>query len=343
MRVGVIGSLDPDSFADNIISALASIGHHPVGLGPALPPGRTIPVAIAFGLLARLVTAAETYQRRLIGTARREHPEVIINVDATLMPSSVAALRRLGSRVAFWFPDHVANLDRQLMLVSGYDAVFFKDRLLVERLRETTAAPVHYLPEACNPAWHRPTPRGEVRPVVLLAGNLYSSRVLLLERLHRAGIPLELHSSGFPRWMKGFSLQKLDVQPDIRRHDKALAFRRAAAVLNNLHPAEMDSVNCRLFEAAGCGAVVLCEDRPVLGELFERGSEVLAYANFDELMDHIRQVLASPEWSTQIGDAAARRAHSEHTYQHRLMELFSVLGMSSSRPGKAEPQNTGTS
>jgi spore maturation protein CgeB len=329
LRVGVVGSPDPDSFADNIMSVLTTMGHDPVGLGPALPRGRTIPAAMAFGLLARVVTVAETYQASLVRTARREHPEVIVNVDAALMPATVAALRRLGCKVVFWFPDHVANLDRQVMLVAGYDAIFFKDRLLVERLRDLTSAPVHYLPEACNPAWHRPSLRREVHPVVLLAGNLYPSRVLLLERLHGAGVPLELHSTGFPRWTKGLGVQDLAVQPDIRRHDKARAFRRAAAVLNNLHPAEMDSVNCRLFEAAGCGAVVLCEDRPVLGELFDRGSEVLAYANFDELMDHIRHALADPDRGTQIGDAAALRAHSEHTYQHRLREIFAVLGVPS--------------
>jgi hypothetical protein len=36
--------------------------------------------------------------------------------------------------------------------------------------------------------------------------------------------------------------------------EKARVFRSAAAVLNNLHPAEISGVNARLFEAAGSGA-----------------------------------------------------------------------------------------
>ncbi len=52
-------------------------------------------------------------------------------------------------------------------------------------------------------------------------------------------------------------------------HDKARVFREAAAVLNNLHPAEMRGVNARLFEATASGAAVLCERRPVLDELFD--------------------------------------------------------------------------
>jgi len=34
MRIGVIGPASPDSFADNIVAALADMGHHPVPLGP---------------------------------------------------------------------------------------------------------------------------------------------------------------------------------------------------------------------------------------------------------------------------------------------------------------------
>ena len=327
LRVGVVGPLVADSFADNILSAFTQMGHETIALGPALPQGRSPATTSAWVYLSRFVTIAENYQRRLVATARRSQLDVVVSIHAALMPSAVASLKSAGCKVAFWFPDHVACLDRQLMLAGDYDAVFFKDRLLVERLRNLGGAPVHYLPEACNPAWHRPQERVEVDPVVVVAGNLYPSRVLLLERLHRAGVPLALYGAGYPRWLRGFEVQRLPVRPPVYRHEKARVFRTAAAVLNNLHPAEMDSVNCRLFEGAGCGAAVLCEDRPVLAELFEPEQEVLTFATFDELMDQIRGVLKDPDRGTRIGDAAAIKAHASHTYQHRLAELLIVLGL----------------
>lgn len=328
MRVGVVGPTEADSFADNLLSAFSQMGHTPIALGPALPQGRSVAVANAWTVLSRFVTVAETYQRRLVAIARRHRLDLVVNVHAPLLPFAVASLRSMGCKVVFWFPDHVGMLDRQLMLAGSYDSLFFKDRLLVERLRNLTDAPVHYLPEACNPAWHRPQERIEVQPAVVVAGNLYPSRVLLLERLFRAGVPLSLYGSGYPRWLRGFQVQRIPVQPPVHRHEKARVFRTAAAVLNNLHPAEMDSVNCRLFEAAGCGAVVLCEDRPVLREHFEPGRELLVFSTFDELVDQIRITLDDPERGTVIGDAAARRAHAEHSYQHRLAELLAVLGRS---------------
>jgi len=327
LRIGIIGPLVEDSFADNILSAFAQMGHEPIALGPALPQGRSVPATNAWIVLSRIVTIAEVYQRRLVATALRRQLDIVVNIHAPLLPSTVKSLRRTGAKVAFWFPDSLAYLDRQLMLAAHYDAVFFKDRLLVERLRNLSDAPVHYLPEACNPAWHQPQERAEVDPVVVVAGSLYPSRVLLLERLHRAGVPLALYGAGYPRWLRGFEVQRLPVRPRVYRNAKARVFRTAAAVLNNLHPAEMDSVNCRLFEAAGCGAVVLCEDRPVLAELFEPEQEVLTFATFDELMDQIRGVLKDPDRGTCIGDAASIKAHASHTYQHRLTELLKVLNL----------------
>jgi spore maturation protein CgeB len=86
-------------------------------------------------------------------------------------------------------------------------------------------------------------------------------------------------------------------------------------------------MNCRLFEAAGSGAVVITEDRPVLGDLFKRGTEVLDFRTTDELVDRCRQVLESPEQFTATGDAASVRAHADHTYEHQLNEILSSLGV----------------
>ena len=65
-------------------------------------------------------------------------------------------LRRAGVKVAFWFPDAVSSFGRQKMLLAPYDAMFFKEPHVVERLRATLDLPVHYLPQGCNPRWHRP-------------------------------------------------------------------------------------------------------------------------------------------------------------------------------------------
>lgn len=329
LRVGVVGPLGPDDFADNILSVLSQMGHEGIALGSAAPvasfglgPLAGARVARAFELWP---PALERWQARVIRLAESTQPDVIISVDARLQPSVVAALARVAP-VGLWFPDHVGNLGPQVMLSCDYKALFFTDRVLVERLSRVVGLRTYYVPEACNPLWHRPSAVAEAERdrVVLVAGNLHPARARLLERLHLAAVPLRLHSSGWARSVRGLTVQSVDVYPPVYRLDKARAFGRAAAVLNNLHPAEGE-LNCRLFEAAGCGAVILCEDRMALQEAFDRGSEVLPFSTFDELMDQIHWVFDCPSDAASIGARASVRAHAEHTYQHRLPTLFDVL------------------
>ena len=96
-------------------------------------------------------------------------------------------------------------------------------------------------------------------------------------------------------------------------------------VLNNLHPAEIHGVNARLFEAAGCGAAVLTEFRPSLPELFEIGTELLAFSDFDELVSQAERLLDDPSLGAKLGDAAALRAHENHTHQKRLAVILEKL------------------
>jgi spore maturation protein CgeB len=87
------------------------------------------------------------------------------------------------------------------------------------------------------------------------------------------------------------------------------------AVLNNLHPGEVEGVNARLFEAAGAGAAILTEYRPALPGLFAVGEEVLAFGDFDELVSEAARLLRDDGLSAKLGDAAAWRAREDYTYE----------------------------
>ncbi len=84
-------------------------------------------------------------------------------------------------------------------------------------------------------------------------------------------------------------------------------------------------MNCRLFEAAGCGAAVLTEMRPELPLFFHVGREVLAFTTSDELVDQARMLLEDTARAQSLGDAAALRARDEHTYDVRLQQLLEIV------------------
>ena len=106
-RIGVIGPVAPDYFAENVGDALQRLGHVVTQLGPAHSRGRSQLFNRAAGLARQaLPRLDERAQDRIVRAALGADCEIIINVDSYLMPSVVTRLRSSGARVAFWFPDH---------------------------------------------------------------------------------------------------------------------------------------------------------------------------------------------------------------------------------------------
>jgi len=326
MRIGIVGPNFTDSFPANIFDALLDMGHSPIALGSASHSvGGPRTSAVAMTVRNAMPALDEHAQLHIVRAALHAECEIVINVEQRLMPGVVRQLRRNGIKVAMWFPDALVNMGRQLMLLAPYDAVFVKEPHMVDRLRACLDLPLFYLPQACNPRWHRPLNDHGTEPYLVIAGNMYPSRLLLLERLLASGIPLRLYGAWFPRWVGETPLRDVHAGRQVRGEEKARVFRSAAAVLNTMHPSEIHGVNVRLFEAAGCGAAVLTEFRPTLPDLFEVGDEVLAFHDFDELVDQATRLLREGGLSAKLADAAALRAHEDHTYEKRLPVILEKL------------------
>jgi hypothetical protein len=323
MRIGVIGPIGREEFAENAADALRRMGHVVTQLGPAQPSHRNRHVHnVAMLAWEAMPGLDERSQHRIAQAASAAECEVIVNIDLRVMPETVRRLKLGGARVVFWFPDTVSHLARQLMVLAPYDALFFKEPHIVELLRAHLGLPAYYLPEACNPRWHRPSGLAGTEPYLVVAGTMYPVRVRLLERLMAKGIPLKLYGVGIPRWVGESPTRAALAGRYVSREDKARVFRSAAGVLNTMHPGEVAGVNGRLFQAAGCGAAVLSEFRPKLPEVFALDDEVLAFRDFDELVDQATRLLNETGLTARLGDAAARRAHRDHTYDARLATIL---------------------
>lgn len=326
MRVGVIGPWHPDSLADNILSALPSLGVEGVGLGELFDPKGPALVREVASIGAGLTSGLQRRSQRASAKRAAESGcDVVINVQQHMQAATAEVIRASGSKLALWFPDAVSNIGRLSMFEAPYDVVFLKDSLFARRMRETYGVPAVYLPEACNPEWHRPEVPYGTEPYIVVVGNVYPTRGRLLRRLLADGIPLKIFGGRLPGSGEFDDLQVVHAGRPVTGAEKARVFRSAAGVLNNLHPAEMSSVNCRLFEAAGSGGVVLCESRPDLADLYIPGEEVLAFSSYEELLSQARELITGPAWARRMADQAAARSVQEHTYQHRLRLMLEHL------------------
>lgn len=82
------------------------------------------------------------------------------------------------------------------------------------------------------------------------------------------------------------------------------------------------AVNQRVFDVPCCGAFLLTDDRMGLEDLFEPGTEVIAYRTKDEIPELLERYLADPQARQRIADAGRRRVLAEHTYDHRMASLI---------------------
>ena len=332
MRILISGRLYPDSFARNLAVAAEGMGHAVVAIDPS-PTRRRFGYAaeVAVEYLAKLPSIERRRHRPLLRAAADFEPDLVLISHGTLPPEIVAQIRQVTqAKVAAWYPDAICNLGRQYLLASDLDAWFFKDPYMAETFRAKLGLNAFYLPEACNPRWHRRVELSEVDRRrygcdLTCASNMYYYRARLLEMF--ASYDLKLWGTGFPFWLRS-PLRARYPGVYVAETEKSKAFNAARIVLNTMHPAEIDGVNCRLFEAAGCGAFQIADWKPALPDLFEPEREIVTFRSREELRQKVDYYLARPEERQAIAGRAYARAHREHTYEIRLRRMFESLGLS---------------
>lgn len=83
--------------------------------------------------------------------------------------------------------------------------------------------------------------------------------------------------------------------------------------------------NMRLYEATGCGALLLTEHRENLKDLFDLGREIVTFKSTDECIDLICYFLSNPAEAEAIAATGQRRTRSSHSYLARMVRTAEVL------------------
>ena len=89
--------------------------------------------------------------------------------------------------------------------------------------------------------------------------------------------------------------------------------------------AENYANNMRLYEATGCGALLITDFKDNLNELFEEDKEVVAYKTVDDLVRLIQYYVEHDEQRETIANAGQQRTLSEHTYFNRMQSLVDII------------------
>jgi spore maturation protein CgeB len=114
---------------------------------------------------------------------------------------------------------------------------------------------------------------------------------------------------------------KAVYRPPVEGKAKSAAMRVASIALNNVHYSELGGVNKRTFELGAMGAFQLV-DAPAVGDYFEPGVECATFRGPKDLVDQVRRWLPLPAERAAIARRGLVRAFREHSYNHRLNEMF---------------------
>lgn len=144
---------------------------------------------------------------------------------------------------------------------------------------------------------------------------------------------LEQAARALPTDIWGYGVETLPPDSPIRgcHHGEAWAldmYRILAsskiALNRHIGIAENYANNMRLYEATGAGALLLTDLKDNLNDLFQVGTEVVAYRDVEDCIRLAEYYLAHEDERSAIAQAGQRRTLTEHTYYHRMQELVAI-------------------
>jgi spore maturation protein CgeB len=342
MRVLVVGPSFVDCSEMGCVRGLRTLGHEAeicdlrqhIGL-----PGPLLRSSLAFRISEFILqaTVREPFylaQRHLLQQAAAFRADLVLVVQLLwVLPETIATLRKRGVRCVGWFPDAFTSFGRGTFLLAPWDALFFQDRFIVERLRTSLGTDrIFHLAQCCDPAFHRPVALSmdderRYGSDVATFGNYYPYRAKLLEPLLDSGLQLKLWGARPPLWLH-HPVRAHWAGKEVVGEEKCKAMRAAKIALNTNHYAGIGDVNKRTFELAGIGAFQLTDARSALGDYFEVGQEVATFTGRGDLLEKVRYYLDRPSERARIAAAAQKRAHRDHTFSARLQVLLKTVGLS---------------
>jgi spore maturation protein CgeB len=163
-----------------------------------------------------------------------------------------------------------------------------------------------------------------------LSAGSHSFRTQCLERLIKEEIPLNIWGYGLKK-----SLNPFIKNPIERRYQGGCwgvemyrTLARSQITLNFHIDITKDQNwvgNMRMYEATGCGAMLITDDGSNVSQIFTPGVEIETYASYEELKKKVLQYLHEPEAAGAIARAGQIRCLAEHNYDLRIKEFESVI------------------
>jgi len=261
-----------------------------------------------------------------IEQVRRIQPDVVYIQDMTLANAGfMGAIRPYAELIA----GQIGSKIPEQALLSDLDVIFTSFPHFVAPLR-AKGLTTYYQPLAFpEHVLKRPVSAERIYPVTfvgsLVGSHTWLTGTELLQTLCKSDLPISLWGYGIEDHADDSPIRKA-YRGEAWGGDMFDVFRQSKITVNRHGEiAENFANNMRLFEATGCGALLITDYKDNLNDLFEIGKEIVAYRSPEECAALVRYYLAHPEEGEAIARAGQARTLRDHTYGTRMEQTADIL------------------
>ena len=268
-------------------------------------------------------------------------PDLLLVVHGSKTPLEyVRYAKSHNATTALWLVEDPYEIDHHLNgMVGAYDYVFSNESLALPEYAHPRG---YYLPWCCNPRVHKSiVVSSHYQSDICFVGMGFVNRVQILNAIEPVLNRYKVVLIGdWERWGEKLhpNLRRF-VIPIIDNFWEVQKYYNGAKINLNLHRDPTNPQvgnhrgvgavcpNDRTFALAGCGVFQIVDKvRPRLWECFTEGRELIGFSDPQELAQKIEWYLNQPGQRSMISKAAQRRAYTQHTFKHRLAEIFRIIG-----------------
>jgi spore maturation protein CgeB len=271
----------------------------------------------------------------LEGINERPVDILICLAQAPVSPTVLTELRSRGVITVMWFVEDCNRFQSWRHLAPYFDFFFIiQKEKHIKNLLNAGAGSVNYLPVGCDPGIHAKVElsteeRERFGSELSFVGAGYNNRQHVFARL--ASRDFKIWGTEWPGCLPFTKLLQSNgsrIEPE----DYVKIFNSSTINLNLHSSSERDGVepygdfvNPRTFELASSQAFQLVDNRELMPEMFEIGTEMATFSDEGEMEDRIDYYLRHPGERAQLVERSYKRVISEHTYAHRMRSMLEII------------------
>ncbi len=292
----------------------------------------------------RQAPASATWEWLMLEQVKEYRPQVVYCQDMHMMRAEVLQeLHRLVPLVAGQIASSLGNYPYTL-----YDVIFSSFEQYATLFRSlgisATYQPLAFEERLLDVL---PRPSYDARPIECsfvgsISAVVHGERAKLIERL-ASTTPIEIWGTGINTYEpnaivhqryrgEAWGKQMFDVMSKSKITINNHAVHNSQGVpIGGLSATSSDNLtrpyanNMRLFEATGCGALLITDFKDNLNKLFTIGKEVVAYRTAEECEALVQYYLGHPAEAQAIAQAGQQRTLRQHTYSMRMQDTAKFL------------------